>query len=40
MEEFKEYITLGYAELDTLGDIDRLPYAALDITQVCFSELD
>ena len=40
MQEFKEYITLGYAELDTLDDIDRLPYASLDITQVCFSELD
>ena len=40
MDEFKEYITLGYAELDTLGELNHLPYTAVDVTRVCFSELD
>ena len=40
MDEFKEYVTLGYAELDTLGELDHLPYRAVDVTRVCFSELD
>lgn len=40
MEEFREYITLGYTELDRLGEVDCRPYAAVDITCVCFSELD
>ena len=40
MEEFREYITLGYAELDRLGEVVRRPYAAVDVTRVCFSELD
>jgi pyruvate/oxaloacetate carboxyltransferase len=40
MDAYKEFITLGYAELDTLGELDYLPYAAVDVTRVCFSELD
>ena len=40
MDAYKEYVTLGYAELDTLGEVDELPCAVLDITRVCFSELD
>ena len=40
MDEYIEYITLGYAELDRLGEVDCRPYAAVDVTRVCFSELD
>ncbi len=40
MDAYKEYITLGYAELDMLGELNYLPYAAVDVTRVCFSELD
>ena len=40
MEEFREYITLGYAELDTLEALDYMPQVAIDITRVCFSKLD
>ena len=40
MDANKEYITLGYAELDTLGKLNYAPYAAVDVTRACFSELD
>lgn len=40
MDAYKEFITLGYAELDTLGELNYLPYAVVDVTRVCFSELD
>ncbi len=40
MDEFKEYVSLGYAEFDKLGQPDYYPYVAVDLTRVCFSELD
>ena len=40
MDAYKEYVTLGYAELDTLGELDMLPYVAVDVTRICFSALD
>ncbi len=40
MDAFNEYTTLGYAELDTLGQLDCYHYVAIDVTRVCFSELD
>jgi pyruvate/oxaloacetate carboxyltransferase len=40
MDEYKEYISLGFSELDTLGQLDYMPYVAVDVTRVCFSELD
>lgn len=40
MDSNKDYITLGYAELDALGELDLARHTAIDVNRVCFSELD